>query len=200
MANWFEKLFGQKESNPGQQAWESLNASTQGRGAGGTYGQVADSYRDLLSDNSADAQAFEAPLRRQFSEDILPQLAENFAGMGSGALNSSSFRNAGVRASTDLAERLGAIRAGLRQQGREGLSNIGLQNIQNAPFRPETSGLIGGLLEGAAPALGAAAGMYFGGPMGAAAGSQLGSSFSGRGSQQPGMSRGSLGSTRFISS
>lgn len=166
MANFWEILFGEPEKNYGQPLWEQLNKATQGRGAGGAFGDSADYYRNLLSNNSADQQAFEAPLKRQFQEDIIPQIAENFAGMGSGGLNSSSFRNAGVRAGTDLAERLGSIRAGLRQQGAQGLSNLGMGALQEAPFRPRTSGLIPGLLEGAGSGLGTAAGYALGSPGG----------------------------------
>lgn len=105
-----------------------INAS-QNPGAGGAFGQSADYYRNLLSDNPEDFQAFAAPEMRRFNEDIIPGLAEQFAGMGSGGLQSSGFRNAAVNAGTDLSERLGAIRASLRQQGVQGLFGIGQQAV-----------------------------------------------------------------------
>jgi hypothetical protein len=133
------------------------------RGAGGAFGDAADYYRNNLSDNPADFDAFAAPQMRQFNEEIIPGISEQFAGMGSGALSSSGFRNAAVNAGTDLSERLGAIRANLRQSSAQGLQNIGqsgLQPFQENVFRPGTPGLLDSL----APAAGQAATAYFGGP------------------------------------
>ncbi|CAK9251613.1 unnamed protein product [Sphagnum jensenii] len=65
--------------------------------------------------------------------------------MGAGGLSSSGFRNAAVSAGTDLSERLGAIRANLRQAGAQGLQNagkIGLENrSQNMVTEQGTEGL-----------------------------------------------------------
>ena len=109
--------------------------------------------------------------------------------MGSGALSSSGFRNAAVGAGTDLSERLGAIRANLRQQGAAGLFGLGQQGLgnynQNIYF-PGNEGLLGSISSGlgaALPAFGAA----FGGPLGAGLGA-LGSSWLGssqKGKAQP---------------
>jgi hypothetical protein len=115
-----------KEQQP---LYQQLLAATQGRGAGGAFGQSADYYRNLLSDENADVDAFAAPEMRRFREDIIPSLSEQFAGMGSGGLSSSGFRNAAVNAGTDLSERIAAIRAGLRQQGAQGLANMGQQGL-----------------------------------------------------------------------
>ncbi len=97
----------------------------------GAFTTAADYYRNLLSDNPADYEAFAAPEMRRYNEQIIPDLAEQFAGMGSGGLSSSGFRNAAVSAGTDLAERLGAIRARLRAQGAQGLQNIGQTALGN---------------------------------------------------------------------
>ena len=126
---------GQRSTlNPGQQSLHDqyLN-SIQNRGAGGAYGDVADYYRNNLSDNPADFQAFAAPEMRRFNEQTIPGLSEQFAGMGSGGLSSSGFRNAAVNAGADLSERLGAIRAQLRQQSAQGL-----QNYAQGAFNPVT--------------------------------------------------------------
>lgn len=157
--------------------YNQLTQAGQQRGAGGAFGDSADYYRNLLSDDSADFNSFAAPQMRQFNEDIIPGLAEQFAGMGSGGLSSSGFRNAAVGAGTDLSERLGAIRAQLRQQGAQGLQNIGqmgLQNFsQNMVTQPGTEGIL-------APALGAI-GTAVGGPalgaLGSAGGNWLKNSF-----------------------
>lgn len=108
---------------------KQLTNAAQNQGAGGAFGDSADYYRGLLSNDSADYQAFAAPEMRQFNEETVPGLAEQFAGMGSGGLQSSGFRNAAVNAGADLGERLGAIRASLRQQGAQGLFNVGQQAV-----------------------------------------------------------------------
>lgn len=133
--------------------YKQLQAANMGQGAGGSFGQSADYYRDLLNDDSQTMDQLSAPEMRRFNEEIIPGISEQFAGMGSGGLSSSGFRNAAVNAGTDLSERLGAIRANLRSQGAAGLSNIGQLGLgdytnntyqQNAP----------GFLESVAPALG----------------------------------------------
>lgn len=133
-------------------------------GAGGAFGTAADYYRNLLSDNPEDMQAFAAPAMRQFNQDIAPGISEQFAGMGSGGLTSSGFKNAQIQAGTDLAERLGAIRANLRQAGAAGLQNIGQLGLgnysQNMVTQPGTEGFLGAV----APAVGNILSTAIGGP------------------------------------
>lgn len=152
---------------------------------GGAFPQAANYYRGLLSDNSSDINAFAAPEMRRFREDIIPSLSEQFAGMGSGALSSSGFRNAAVNAGTDLAERIAAIRAQLRQQGAQGLMNIGSQGLQQFNeniYRPH----VPGFAESFAPLIGTL-GASFLGPLGKASGGALGKwlSQSKKGSSDP---------------
>lgn len=158
--------------------YNQLIGASQGRGAGGAFGDAADYYRNLLSDDSADYNQFAAPAIRQYNQDIVPGISEQFAGMGAGGLSSSGFRNAQVQGATDLAERLGAIRANLRQAGAQGLQNLGQQGLQifsqNMVTQPGTPGFFGSV----APAIGSAAGMALGGPIGSAIG---GSWFGGQG-------------------
>lgn len=143
-------------------------------GAGGAFGTSADYYRNLLSDDSVDYDAFSAPLLRQYNQEIVPSLSEQFAGMGAGGLSSSGFRNAQMQGATDLAERLGALRSQLRQQGAQGLASIGqlgLQNYsQNMMTRPGTEGF----LSSVAPAIGGTLGSAIGGPIGGFIGSGFG--------------------------
>ena len=170
-----EALFGKKEQNYQQSTLgaeqqplygQYLN-SLQNPGAGGAAGSAADYYRDLLSNNSETMNQLSAPELRRFNEDIIPGLSEQFAGMGSGALSSSGFRNAAVNAGTDLSERLGALRANLRGQGAQGLQQMtqfGLGNFNENIHRPETHGLVGGAVEGFSKGAGQAAGkLAFGG-------------------------------------
>ena len=96
----------------------------------------------------------------------MPGISEQFAGMGSGGLSSSGFRNAQVQGATDLSERLGAIRANLRQAGAQGLQNIGQMGLnsfsQNQVTQPGTQGLFGGL----SSAVGKGLGSFIGGKVG----------------------------------
>ena len=166
MGSFTDFLFGSPEQdyqqstlNRGQRgAHKNLIASLNGQGAGGAFGDVADYYRNNLSNNSADFAAFAAPEMRNFNQNIIPGLAEQFAGMGSGGLSSSGFRNAAVGAGTDLSERLGAIRAQLRQQSAQGLQSLGqmgLNPVVENVHRPAGEGALTGLI-GQIPALAAA--------------------------------------------
>jgi hypothetical protein len=169
-----EFLFGSPEKRenvstlrPDQEplARQAINAGLK-KGAGGAFGDTADYFRNLMSDDSEDYKAFAAPALRQYNEDIVPGLSEQFAGMGAGGLNSSAFRNAQIQGATDLSERLGSLRANLRMHGAQGLQNIGQQGLQNFSQNMVTQQGSEGF---AAPAIGAAA-SAFGGPLlGAAA-------------------------------
>lgn len=165
---------------PEQQGnFNQLNNAIQGQGAGGAFGDAADYYRDLLDVNGTNAQQQSAPYLRQFNEQMIPDLAEQFAGMGSGGLSSSGFRNAGISAGTDLSERLGALRSQLRQQGAAGLANLGGMGLQNYSQDVMTQPGSQGFLSQAAPAFGTAIGAAFGGPAGAAIGGGIGNMFGG---------------------
>lgn len=90
---------------------------------GGNY------LQQILGQNPNDpnaAKQFEAPYMRQFQEEIMPQLAEQYA--GAGAMGSSAFQNAAAHEGGSLMERLAALRGnlGLQQQG------LGLQAAQQA--------------------------------------------------------------------
>lgn len=161
-----------------QNLYQQLQNSAINPNAGGAFGNAADYYRDLLSNDSQTANQMFAPEMRRFNEDIVPGLAEQFAGMGSGGLSSSGFRNATINAGTDLSERLGAIRANLRAQGAAGLANIGQLGLGNYSQDVMTQPGSPGFLSQLAPAAGTAVGAFFGGPGGAALGNSLGNLFS----------------------
>ena len=143
---------------------EQLVNAGKGEGAGGAFGTVADYYRNLMSDDSKDYNAFAAPAMRQYSQDIAPGIAEQYAGFGSGSLGSSGFRNAQIQGGVDLSERLGALRANLRQSGAQGLQNIGQLGLQSFQQNYQTPGSEG-LLSSVAPAIGTAAATAAGGPV-----------------------------------
>lgn len=159
---------------PGQQSgFNQLQAAGQGYGAGGAFGTSADYYRDILSDDPSKMQQFYAPQMRQYNEEIVPGLSEQFAGMGAGGLTSSGFRNAQIQGATDLSERLGAIRANLRQQAAQGLTGIGQAGLQNFSQDRMTQAGSPGFLSSLAPMVGSiagnAVGNWFGGTSGKAA-------------------------------
>lgn len=135
--------------------FSQLLSSVQGRGAGGGFGEAADYFRGLLGGEGFDE--FEAPMQRQFREDTLPSIAEQFAGLGAGGLSSGGFAQETGRAATDLAERLASMRASLRQQGAEGLLGLGRQSIapvDEMVLRPRQPSLFEQLTTGLAPGLG----------------------------------------------
>lgn len=152
---------------------QSIQAGLQ-PGAGGAFGQSADYYRNILDGQGTeeeDYNAMQAPLMRQFREQIMPDLAEQFAGMGAGAMSSSGFQNAAIGAGTDLTERLGAIRANLRNnanqyrmQAAQGLNQAGQQGLQNFDenrmVQEGSQGFLGQMM----PAVTAAGAAYFGAP------------------------------------
>jgi hypothetical protein len=181
---------------PEQQALQSNRiGALQAPGAGGAFGGVADAYRDYLDPNGQAYQSFAAPYQRQYNEEIIPGLAEQFAGMGSGALSSSGFSNSAAREGTNLTERLAALRANLRMQGAQGLSMLGQQSltptVENI-HRPATQGFLPQFLQGAAPGIGMALGSALG-PLGSLAGAGLSSLWS-RLNQNPNLeNRGSGG-------
>lgn len=156
---------------------QAVNAG-KGQGAGGAFGQAADYYRGLLGNSDEDFNAFAAPQLRQYNEDIVPGISEQFAGMGAGGLSSSGFQNAQTQGATDLSERLGAIRANLRQAGAQGLQNIGQIGLgnysQNMTTDPGTQGFLGAI----SPLAGAAISAY-GGPAAGGAANWLKNSWGG---------------------
>lgn len=120
---------------------------------GGAFNNAANYWNSLLSNESPDMDAFAAPEMRRFNEQIMPDLAAQFGGIGAGdsGFSGSSFRNAAIGAGTDLSERLASMRANLRQSAAQNLANIGTQSLNpymqniNVPAQP-------GLLQTALPA------------------------------------------------
>jgi hypothetical protein len=85
--------------------------------------------QDLFNDPEF-FKSFEAPLQRQFQEETIPDLANRFAGMGSGgSLGSTGFRNQLAREGSNLHTNIAALRGGMQQQG----ANQAL-NYSQAPF------------------------------------------------------------------
>jgi hypothetical protein len=158
------------------------------------YQAGADRLMGLLSGDPAAASAFAAPMEREFREQIMPEIAQRYAGAGAG--RSSAFQSAAASAGGALTENLAAMREQLAmgaipqalQYAQQPLANrsgfmgqvIGAQpsQIYEEPYMSDyepvqTYGApIGG-------AIGAGVGAIAGGPMGAIQGYQLGSGIGG---------------------
>lgn len=99
-----------------------------------TYQQGSGFLQRILSQDPELMRQFEAPAMRQYNEEIVPAIAERFAGTGS--LNSSAFQHAMAQAGTGLAERIASMRAQL------GLGAAGQAlNYAQAPYNQEMSKL-----------------------------------------------------------
>jgi hypothetical protein len=142
--------------------------------------QQGNSYlMDLLSNDPSALEAFAAPMMQRFNEQIVPGIAERFAGMGTGgsALSSSGLNQSLAYAARGLGNDLGAQRAALQQFGlsqalpyaqqpyANQLAGLGIQSFQ--PYMtPGSQGLFGpiasGLAGGASQGLGSYLGNYLG--------------------------------------
>lgn len=139
---------------------------------------------NLLQQQPGTAQeeynAYSAPMMRQFNEQEVPQMAEQFAGVG--GMSSSGFQQSLSRMSDSLKERLMALSMGLNQQKNESLYNRQMAGVgqglgyaqapmQNAynfgnmglsakpfgyNFKPATQGLVGGMAQGVGQGMGSA--------------------------------------------
>ncbi|MDC7243651.1 MAG: hypothetical protein PQJ44_06920 [Sphaerochaetaceae bacterium] len=85
---------------------------------------AANYYKSILADDpELYNQLFASELQR-FERETMPDLAEQYAGLGSGGINSSGFQLAASGAGADLAERLAGMRANLKGQAATGMSQM----------------------------------------------------------------------------
>lgn len=138
--------------SPQQQAFlnQILQMLSGGMGGQGLQ-QGLQYYLDLLSNEPGAFEQFEAPIKRQFQEEVIPGLTERFS--GAGAKSSSGFQQTLARAGERLSENLAAQRAQLKggaAQGLlgnfQGLAGLGLGTRTSTPWLQQgTSGFLGGL-------------------------------------------------------
>ena len=95
------------------------------------FQQGSSFLQSLLSGSPEATAAFEAPFMRQFNEQIIPQLAERFSGMGAGAQSSSAFQQALGQSGADLSERLASLKGNLGLQGAGQALGYAQQPISN---------------------------------------------------------------------
>jgi hypothetical protein len=75
------------------------------------FQQGSDFLSRIMSQDPETMRQFEAPMMRQFNEQIVPGLAERFSGMG--ARSSSAFNQTMGQAGASLSEQIAAMRANL---------------------------------------------------------------------------------------
>lgn len=186
MPKFSEWLFGSpdklKKVATGTKEQQALHNSILGQamgmqGAGGGYDLAQNYFNNFLGENQQQAyDQFSQPYLQQFNEQILPQIAELFA--GAGALSSSGFGQALGGAASGLQSQLAQLFSQLQSQAAaqqynqyNQLSQTGL-NYQ--PFAYQKKQGSGGFL---APLLGGI-GTAMGGPIGAALGQGIGGGIS----------------------
>ena len=132
----------------------------QSQGAGG-YNLANDYFNQFLGPNQGQAyDKFSQPYLQQFNEQMLPQIAERFA--GAGALSSSGFGQALGGAASGLQGQLAALFSQL--QGKAAQQQYGQYNqmaqtgLNYSPFdyrkKPGNSGLFDTLFSGIAGGMG----------------------------------------------
>lgn len=156
-----EKIFDKFTPEQSDLLSQLMGALT-GKGGGPQGGLLGEMFGEGGFD------AFAAPAKRQFEEEIIPGLAQKFASTGGASLvNSSAFQQQLARAGEDLSARLGEQR-GQMQQGQIGQLLGALLGPQFERFyQPEgPSGLsqgIGSVLGGLGTGVGTALGSKVGG-------------------------------------
>jgi hypothetical protein len=141
----------------------------------GGQAEAAEYYRKILSDDPEVYQQLFAPEMQQFQQETMPSLAEQYAGLGSGAISSSGFQQTAAKAGADLSERLASMRAKLKGEAAGSLAGLeagALKPIDYTYYQQDP-----GFLQQIAPVAGAAAGAAYGGPAGAQMGYQAGQAF-----------------------
>jgi hypothetical protein len=160
-----------------QQLLANLQSQLQGGQVGQNYGQAQNYFGDILGGTSQDYDRFAAPYLNRFNEQILPGIAERFAGLGGGlggAMNSSGFAQALGGAGAGLQADLANLYANIRQnaaQAATGQYNTLTGTALNTPeflysHRPGTPGFgtqaLSGVAQGYGQGLGQASGNWFG--------------------------------------
>ena len=98
--------------------------------------------QNLMNPSQESTQQFAAPYMRQFNEQIVPQIAERFSGLG--AQRSSAFQQALGSAGGDLMERLAALKGNLGLQGAQaGLGYSQLPMMRQAQQEQNAHTLLG---------------------------------------------------------
>lgn len=123
-------------------------------GMGQGYGEAIGLQRQLMDPSSEAVQQFTDPYMKQFQQEIIPGIAERFAGMSpmGGGLMTSGFGQALGGAGAGLQSQLAALKAGLGQQAAGqlmsqygGMVGLGL-GAQPFAYQQQAPTMLGGLL------------------------------------------------------
>lgn len=178
MPKFSEWLFGSPDKlkkvatgTPEQQALHNniLSQAMNMQGAGGGYDLANQYFNNLLGPNQQQAyDQFSQPYLQQFKEQLLPQIAERFA--GGGALSSSGFGQALGGAASGLQSQLAQLFSELQRQAAGQQYNqynqLAQTGLNYQPFAYNQKQGSAGFLGPFAGGIGAA----MGGPIGAALG------------------------------
>lgn len=142
------------------------------------YGAGSSYIQQLLNGSPEAFQNFESPYLQQFEQQIIPKIAERFAGAGtgSGGLNSSALFNSLAQAGRGLQTDLAGLRSGLQMQAAQMALPYAQQPYSNAlsaiqvppygySYQPGTPGLLGSALGGIGQGAGLGFGLASGGPL-----------------------------------
>lgn len=133
---------------------------------GGNYAAAQNYLSNLLNRDPGTYDRFAAPYLQQFEQNIIPQLAERFAGygggLGGGALGSSGFAQAAGGAGAQLQANLANLFANLQRGAAteatgqyNQLANMGLGTRAFTPtYQPGTTGFLGQVGQGLGQGLG----------------------------------------------
>ncbi len=178
MAGFSEWLFGSpdklKKVPTGTPQQEALHNNILNQAMGmtqnnGGYKQAQDYYSNLLGPNQQQAyEQFSQPYMQQFQEQILPMIAERFA--GAGALSSSGFGQAvggaGAGLQGQLAKLFASLQSDAASQQTNQFNQLSQNGLNHQPFaynqEEGSQGFLGPLTGGLTGALGGSLGNALG--------------------------------------
>ena len=159
-----------------QQLLAQVIQALMGGGLAGGQNQALQYLQDILSDNPEAIQRMEAPTRRAFQEQTIPNILERFTSQGAGLGRSSAVGQQLSQAGQRLEEGLAAQREGLKGNAAQSLMSnylsqlglgLGTKGFENI-LRPGQPSGIQQLLASLGPGVGA-----FGSAVGGGVGTAL---------------------------
>lgn len=157
-----DKLKKVATGTPEQQGLHSniLNQLQQMIQSGGGYNLAQNYNKSILQPGQEGFNQFAQPYMQQFNEQVLPGIAERFA--GAGALSSSGFGQALGGAASGLQSQLAQLFSQLQQQAAQSeygqFNQMANQGLNYQPFayqqKQGTAGMLGPLATGLGTALG----------------------------------------------
>ena len=125
---------------------------------GGAQGMGLDWLQGILSGEPGAFEAFEAPMKRQFEQEVIPTIGERFAGAGShGATSASGLNQSLSQAGRELTQNLAQLRGGLQQSALgqlQGMLGMAYQPTFESLYRQPTMGAVPGLAGGIGQGIG----------------------------------------------